>query len=86
MRSYPCGTAVKTNWLSETIPGPATNQEIVFKIELAEISRIKRIDVEWLFAPRQIKIEYSSDNYLYDIGKMWYKLRDITSFRYIKDS
>ena len=74
VKSYPCGKGSQGIWLSESIPKTVNNQDVVFKIELEEVNRIKKIEIRWQFLPKQVKIEYSSDNYLYDIGKMWYRL------------
>ena len=49
--------------------------EIVFKIQLKEITRIKELDIRWGTMPKLVKIEYSQDNEAFDVGKFWYKLK-----------
>ena len=49
----------------------------MFKVEFAGISRLKSVEIEWMFLPEEIKIEYFTDPNLmvWDVAKPWYRLQ-----------
>jgi hypothetical protein len=58
---------------------PSTNvkKETSFKVEFKNISRLKTVEIEWLFLPDEIKIEYftNPDIMVWDVVKPWYRLK-----------
>jgi hypothetical protein len=42
-------------------------------MDFSEIYRVKSIKITWIIVPNEIKIEYSSDNSYWEVGKNWYR-------------
>jgi len=53
---------------------------VTFKVEFENISRLKSVEIEWLFLPEEIKIEYFTDPtvMVWDVVKPWYRLKSRT--------
>jgi len=92
MARYPCPKNDPTNsnpgaWFSEFLPESNISKEVSFKVEFENISRLKNIEIEWLFLPDEIKIEYFTDSavMVWDVVKPWYRLQAKGSKAFYKD-
>ena len=48
---------------------------MVFKFEFSDIFRVKTLKITWIVVPDEIKIEYSSNNSMWEVGKNWYRFK-----------